>query len=96
MRDVLPEYEEVVCAEPNSLATRRWLEAQGVSFVPSRQFLTTPADFADWARGRRRLVMEDFYREQRRASGCCWRRTGGRRAAGGTSTPRTAARRAAD
>jgi deoxyribodipyrimidine photolyase-related protein len=69
MRDVLPDFGEVVCAAPNSLATRRWLEAQGVAFVPSRQFLTAPADFAAWAQGRRRLVMEDFYREQRRRFG---------------------------
>jgi deoxyribodipyrimidine photolyase-related protein len=37
--------------------------------VDSGQFLTDPDAFADWARGRKRLRMEDFYREQRRAFG---------------------------
>jgi deoxyribodipyrimidine photolyase-related protein len=59
----------VVCAEPNSIATRGWLERQNVTFVSSTQFLTAPADFAAWAEGRRTLVMEDFYREQRRRFG---------------------------
>ena len=62
--------EEVVCAEPNSIPSRRALERSGrVRFIGSTQFLTAPADFADWAQGRRRLVMEDFYREQRRRFG---------------------------
>ena len=64
--DVLREERGVVCAEPNSAPTRRWLERRGVRFVPSRQFLTPPNEFAEWARGRKRLVMEDFYRGQRR------------------------------
>ena len=34
-------------------------------FVDSNQFLVAPEAFAAWARDRRRLVMEDFYREQR-------------------------------
>ena len=32
-------------------------------------FLTSPADFADWASGRKQLRMEDFYRRQRRRFG---------------------------
>ena len=43
--------------------------ASASRFVPSTQFLTAPEDFAAWADGRRRLVMEDFYREQRRRFG---------------------------
>jgi len=69
MGDVLGEYGEVVCAEPNSIPSRRALERCSVRFVASRQFLTTPKDFAAWAEGRRKLVMEDFYREQRRRFG---------------------------
>src|SRR3712207_4782844 len=58
----------VVCAEPNSDPSQRALRRLGVELVPSTQFLTDPEDFAAWARGRggRRLVMEDFYRRQRR------------------------------
>ena len=57
----------VVCAEPNSAPSRRALTRLGVELVPSTQFLTDPADFAAWARDRPgRLVMEDFYRRQRR------------------------------
>ena len=32
-------------------------------------FLTTPQDFADWARGRKQLRMEYFYRQQRQRHG---------------------------
>ncbi|HEX8105331.1 MAG TPA: cryptochrome/photolyase family protein [Solirubrobacteraceae bacterium] len=69
MGDVLGAFGEVRCAEPNSLPSRRALEKLGVRFVPSTQFLTAPDDFAAWADGRRRLVMEDFYRGQRRRFG---------------------------
>jgi deoxyribodipyrimidine photolyase-related protein len=56
----------LVAAAPNSAGARRGLARLGVRFVASNQFLTDPDDFAAWARGRGRLVMEDFYREQRR------------------------------
>ena len=58
-------HADVVCAEPNSDPSQRALRRLGVRLVPSTQFLTDPADFAAWARGRRRLVMEAFYRRQR-------------------------------
>jgi deoxyribodipyrimidine photolyase-like uncharacterized protein len=60
--------KDVVCAEPNRPPARRGLARRGVRLVPSNQFLTGPEDFAGWARGRRRLVMEDFYRWQRVAA----------------------------
>ena len=47
----------------------RRLARLGVRSVPSTQFLTAPEDFAAWADGRKRLVMEDFYRGQRRRLG---------------------------
>jgi len=65
----LCDEREVVCAEPNSLTARRALERLGVRFVASNQFLTSPERFAGWAQQRRRLVMDDFYREQRRVHG---------------------------
>ncbi|OYU16525.1 MAG: cryptochrome/photolyase family protein [Alphaproteobacteria bacterium PA4] len=37
--------------------------------LPDDRFLTSRADFADWARDRKRLVMEDFYRLMRRHTG---------------------------
>jgi len=74
--DVVGEYGDVVCAEPNSIPSRRGLERAGVRFVASGQFLTAPAAFAEWAQGRRRLVMEDFYREQRRRFGLLLARDG--------------------
>lgn len=56
----------IVAAAPNSAGGRALLARLGVGQVASNQFLTAPDAFADWANGRKRLVMEDFYREQRR------------------------------
>ncbi len=71
MAQALAEHagEELVVAEPNDVGARRGLDALRVRTVPSSQFLTAPDAFADWARGRKRLRMEDFYREQRRSFG---------------------------
>ncbi|WP_354698317.1 (6-4) photolyase [Paraconexibacter sp. AEG42_29] len=59
--------EDIVAAEPNDLGARRALDGLGVRQLPSAQFLIAPEAFAGWAGGRRRLRMEDFYRDQRRA-----------------------------
>ena len=65
--DALADHDEVVTAEPNAQGTRDALTRAGVgTFLPSGQFLTDPQAFATWAEGRKRLVMEDFYREQRK------------------------------
>ena len=63
-----------------------------VEVVDGGLFLTSPADFASWASGRKQLRMEDFYRRQRRRFGLLMdgdEPDGG----SGTSTPRTAGRR---
>ena len=60
---------DIVCAAPNDAGARRRLAARGVRFVASTQFLTDPDEFIAWAGDRRRLVMEDFYRDQRRRFG---------------------------
>lgn len=62
----LDGFDDVVCAEPNAFKARRGLARLGAELIPSNQFLTAPEAFADWAGDRKRLVMEDFYREQRR------------------------------
>jgi len=66
MHDALAEHDGVVCAAPNDAGARARLAKAGVRFVASTQFLTDPERFADWAGSRGRLVMEDFYRDQRR------------------------------
>ena len=58
--------DDVVVTAPNSAAARRAVDRLGVRQVASNQFLTAPEAFADWAGERKRLVMEDFYRLQRR------------------------------
>lgn len=59
----------VVATEPNSRAATDLCARLDIALVRSNQFLCHRDDFASWAAGRRRLVMEDFYRERRRATG---------------------------
>ncbi|MBC7522086.1 MAG: cryptochrome/photolyase family protein [Sandarakinorhabdus sp.] len=49
----------------------RWAALTGVpcAILPDDRFIDTRADFADWARPRKRLVMEDYYRLMRRRTG---------------------------
>ena len=37
-----------------------------INLIPNNQFLWSEADFKDWKKNRKRLVMEDFYREGRK------------------------------
>jgi len=37
-----------------------------ITLVPNNHFLWSPDEFKNWAQGRKRLLMEDFYREGRR------------------------------
>ncbi len=58
-----------VCA-PTSRAADRFVRGlDGVEVLPARGFTMSRRDFSDWAEGRRRLLLEDFYREQRRRHG---------------------------
>jgi deoxyribodipyrimidine photolyase-related protein len=59
----------VVATEPASWDGRELLRALDVDLVRSDQFLCHYDDFAEWARDRGRLTMEDFYRWQRRRLG---------------------------
>lgn len=55
---------------PSSMRGRDGLtELPGVERVEGSLFLTDTADFETWGSGRRRMVMEDFYRRQRRRLG---------------------------
>ncbi len=59
--------ERVRLLAPHSASGRRTLSRlDGVQIVDGSLFLTDPQVFAAWADGRRRLLMEHFYREQRR------------------------------
>ena len=48
-----------------------WAAATGVpvEVVADDRFLCSRADFAEWATARKRLIMEDFYREMRKRTG---------------------------
>ena len=60
---------DVVAEEPTAWADRESLEKAGVRLRPTRRFLVDYDDFAEWAEGRRRLLMDSFYRRRRRALG---------------------------
>ncbi len=59
----------VLAMEPASWDGLAMLRREGVELCRSDQFLCHPEEFAEWARGRKRLTMEDFYRWQRRRLG---------------------------
>jgi deoxyribodipyrimidine photolyase-related protein len=57
--------------DPTSYSARRFVRARGMHVLPSRGFVTSEAEFAEWAesRGGKRLLMEDFYRAVRERTG---------------------------
>lgn len=60
-----------VCA-PTTYAARAFVDSRPeVTVLPERGFVTSAEDFTRWARGRgrRRLLLEDFYRDARRRTG---------------------------
>ena len=59
---------EVLVQEPAEWGIGQRLAAlgPGVRVVPDRRFLTSRAEFRQWAGGRKLMRMEDFYRWQRR------------------------------
>ena len=62
--------ERVLLMAPKSAAGRATLaNLPQVQLVPDAMFLTDPEQFSRWAKPRGRLVMEDFYRDQRRRLG---------------------------
>lgn len=62
--------DEVVMLAPSSITALRWANTlERIEIIPGTLFLTRPEEFADWAAGRKRPRMEDFYRWQRRRLG---------------------------
>lgn len=63
----------ILLAEPNnhdeSLAVRVLSKKVPLTLIPSAQFLCSREDFEDLAQGKKRLLMENFYREMRRRTG---------------------------
>ncbi len=58
--------EQVAVVQPTSYAADRFVRSRGIEVVPSEgAFATSREDFAQWVVGRKRLLMEDFYRWQR-------------------------------
>ena len=57
--------------DPTSYAARSFVAARPIRVLPSRGFVTSEAEFADWVAGRgaKRLLMEDFYRSVRVRTG---------------------------
>ena len=52
--------------QPTSYGADRFVRERGIEVVPEgRGFATTREEFAGWVSGRRRLLLEDFYRWQR-------------------------------
>lgn len=65
-RSRMPAELEVI--DPTSFAARDLVRRfTDVHVLPSRGFMTSATEFADWAMGRKRLVMEDWYRHVRTA-----------------------------
>ena len=55
--------------DPTSYPARRLVRQLDAEVLPNFGFVTGEAEFADWAQGRKRLLLEDFYRWVRRRTG---------------------------
>jgi deoxyribodipyrimidine photolyase-related protein len=71
---------EVLVQEPAEWGVARSIGALAdrglVRLLPDRRFLTSRAEFGEWARGRKLFRMEDFYRWQRKRLGILMDRAG--------------------
>jgi len=56
---------QIIATEPNSYRARKLCDELKIQVVRSNQFLCHPDDFAVFAKGKKSLKMEDFYRWQR-------------------------------
>ena len=55
--------------EPGEWRVMEMMKGWGAEILTDDRFFATPAAFAAWAKGRKQLRMEFFYRDMRRASG---------------------------
>ncbi|MES2095103.1 MAG: cryptochrome/photolyase family protein [Actinomycetota bacterium] len=69
-RDVVHGRDDLEVIDPTSYAARRLVRSVGATVLPSRGFVTSEADFTEWADARTsRPIMEDFYRWVRARTG---------------------------
>jgi deoxyribodipyrimidine photolyase-related protein len=69
-QDVVAGRDDLEVIDPPSFAERRLVRSIGATVLPSRGFVTSEADFSEWADARKgRPIMEDFYRWVRVRSG---------------------------
>ena len=67
--------EEVILARPGDYRVLKALEDAAdsaktpLSLIEESHFLTTPAEFSGFREGRKRFIMEDFYRHMRKETG---------------------------
>lgn len=61
----------VTVCHPTSRAALHFVQGRDLEVLPARGFVSSAEQFQHWveSRGRRRLLMEDFYRESRRRTG---------------------------
>jgi deoxyribodipyrimidine photolyase-related protein len=59
----------IIVTEPGEWRVMEMMKGWGAEILNDDRFFATPASFAAWAKDRRQLRMEFFYRDMRRASG---------------------------
>jgi deoxyribodipyrimidine photolyase-related protein len=59
----------IVVTEPGEWRVSEMMKGWGAEILADDRFFATPASFAAWAKGRKQLRMEFFYRDMRRLSG---------------------------
>ena len=81
--------ERLEAIDPPSWAARRLVGELGASILPSRGFVTSEVDFAEWARDRTKnqLVMDRFYRAVRERTGILMTADGSGPAGTGPASP---------
>ena len=59
----------IIVTEPGEWRVLEMMKGWGAEILNDDRFFASPASFAAWAKGRKQLRMEFFYRDMRRASG---------------------------
>ncbi|MFD1715968.1 cryptochrome/photolyase family protein [Amnibacterium flavum] len=73
--EVIEGRDDLEVIDPTSWSARRFVRRHGIEVLPSRGFVTSEQEFAEWAgaRGDARLLLEDFYRSVRERTGILMR-----------------------